>query len=396
MDDNVKNALTVIEESSPDQAKTIQAYLDTLDRREIVDLGTNEVFALKDEGGEIRAFRQPLTLSLDDGTLVQPVYKGPSVISAQGYEVWAEAAGACVIFPTQVLVDGEMQMNPFVVRDKENRRILAIYARAVAFRFSSKGLPQVSDWTTIFDNPSYRMIDLLGKAKKFPQAFRLLPAAMIPEQKEKETWASYPFDESMNLWINTAHNEVLTWLAQIMNREKKAIDFAQTFAKRNSLKHLSGLQKAPGKEWTLSVMCWRPTSGNMVKWDQTQYVQLQKTVSHMVDGSADDIARIEMQTGVEKTSEDKETVALEAETDPEDQSDVIDLRPQEEEPEKEDIPDLTDEEKKVFKNYEQICDLFPGEVKQVIADKNYAPDTARSVEDMKEISKAVELIMDSK
>ena len=68
---------------------------------------------------------------------------------------------------------------------------------------------------------------------------------MAPE-KEKGTWARYPFDEATNLWMNTTHDEALKWLAQIINREKKSIDFAQTFAKRNSLKHLSGIQKAPG------------------------------------------------------------------------------------------------------------------------------------------------------
>jgi hypothetical protein len=51
----------------------------------------------------------------------------------------------------------------------------------------------VSDWTTIYDTPSYRMIDLLGKAKQFPQAFTLLPSEMVPE-KENGTWARYPFD----------------------------------------------------------------------------------------------------------------------------------------------------------------------------------------------------------
>ena len=163
-----------LEQSHPEWAAPIKAAV----RKDIVVLGTDEAFALRDADGDIRAFKQALTLSQAAGTLIQPVPGGPHVISAQGYEVWAKEVGASVIFPKEVLVDGQWQQNPAVIRDPENRRILAICARAVAFCFSSKGIPQVTDWTTIFDTPSYRLIDLLGKAKKFPQAFRLYPSEM--------------------------------------------------------------------------------------------------------------------------------------------------------------------------------------------------------------------------
>ena len=151
-------ALESIKAQFPDEAAIIHAALS----KDIRALGTDEVFALRDSQGEIRAFKQNLTLSLAAGTLVQPVPNGPNVVSAQGYEVWAETVGASVIFPKEVLVDGQWQPNPSVIRDPQNRRILAIYARAVAFRFSPKGLPMVCDWSTIFDTPSYRLIGLLS------------------------------------------------------------------------------------------------------------------------------------------------------------------------------------------------------------------------------------------
>lgn len=299
------------------------SILEALVRKDILSLGTDEVFSLRDNEGEIRAFKQALTLSEKAGTLIQPVPAGPYVISAQGYEVWQEAAGACVIFPSEVLVDGKWQANPAVIRDTKTNRILMIYARAVAFRFSSKGIPMVSDWTTIYDTPSYRMIDLLGKAKQFPQAFKLLPAEMSPEKTEG-TWAKYPFDEATNLWMNTSHDEALKWLAQIINREKKSIDFAQTFAKRNSLKHLSGLQKAPAAQWTFPVICWRPMSGNIIKWDATQYAQLQAKVGKLISGDRKEFGQIELQAGAERVSDDADSTVLEQTTDPEDQ--VIDIK----------------------------------------------------------------------
>lgn len=414
------DAVTRIAAQYPEEAKVLSGVL----ARDVRTLGTDEVFALRDGQGEIKAFKGTLTLSLADGTLVQPVADGPPVISAQGYEQWAEAVGASVIFPKEVLVDGQWQQNPAIVRDKDNRRILCIYARAVAFRFSSKGIPQVSDWTTIFDTPSYRLIDLLGKAKKFPQAFRLLPADMGKPELEG-TWASYPFDESTALWVNTAHEEALSWFAQILNREKKAIDFAQTFARRNTLKHLSGLQRVPpsretesewkGKDgrmhktkrmeypsaWTVPILCWRPTSGNIVKWDATRYATVQEVAGRLITSRGDDFASdgaqtpfaIEARTGRESVSDDPGNEALEASVDPEDQGDVIDAEVQEppqrqappEAPPKTPELKLSDEDRKTLMNYHAAREQFVLEHAEACnllgfaVDANLTPDQARAV-----------------
>jgi len=324
---------TVRSENTP-EGNMVLSYLDDIRSKNVVTLGSDEAFVLTDGTGEIRAFKQNLTLSAENGGLIQPVYKGPHVISAQGYEKWAEATGASVIFPKEVLVGREWMPNPYAERDPENRRILAVHARAVAFKFSSKGIPQVSDWTTIFDTPSYRLIDLLAKAKKLPQAFRLLPTGMDPEaiKGQKCTWAKYPFDESTSLWVNTSHDEALSWYAQILNREKKSMDFAQTFAKRNALKHLSGLQKAPAANWDIPVLCWRPTSGSIVKWDGTQYAQLQQKVGGMISGDNSMFeengvpVQIEAKQGKENVSDEQGYKETEAATDPEDQADVIDVQ----------------------------------------------------------------------
>jgi len=265
-----QTALGAVVASMPTEGKTLSAYLSALHKRDVVALGQDEAFTLRDSTGQIKAFRQRLTLSVENGGLVQPVPGGPHVISAQGYEKWSEAAGANVIFPKSVIVDGVPQTNPHVVRDDSNGRIKGIYARAIAFRFSDKGIPMVRDWTTFYDVPGYRMIDLLAKAASLPQAFKLRPLdAGKPE--EKGDWGRYAFDEVMALWVDSSHREALNWYKTIINREKKAMDFAQTFACRNACKHLSGLQKAPGIKWDLSVICWRPMNGGLMKWDGTSY-----------------------------------------------------------------------------------------------------------------------------
>lgn len=292
--------------------------------KEIIKLGTDEVFVLKDKAGEIRAFEHRLELTEQNGGLIQPGYGKPWVISAQGYEMWAESAGASVIMPREVVVDGELRGNPCIVSD-ENDRVISATARAIAFRFSSKGIPQVSDWTTILDLDQYRMVDLLAKAKRTPQAFRLLPIEMgMP--KDEGTWAKYYFDPSTALWINTTHPEALTWYSQIRQREKKIVDFAQTFAKRNANKHLSGLQKSPsGPNWELKVLCWRPMNNSMVKWDATQYKELQDNIHNLIEGEP---LPIEKTSGTENALEDENLDALVQNTDPEDspEDEVVDAQ----------------------------------------------------------------------
>lgn len=323
----IDNAMVTLEEMKTPESKTILDYIQAIKTKNIAVLGVDEAFTLTDGEGQIKAFKSALQLSESAGTLIQPVYNGPFVVSAQGYEVWAEKTGTSVIFPKEVLVGTEWMPNPYAERDPKNRRILAVHARAVAFKFSSMGIPQVSDWTTIFDTPSYRMIDLLAKAKKKPQAFKLLPADVQPDVTNNETWASYPFDESTKLWVNTSHEEVIGWYSTILNREKKAMDFAQTFAKRNALKHLSGLQKAPGNQWVISVLAWRPTGNNVVKWDATQYSQLQDRVAGIIEGDSsgfgdNKIKQLEIKKGLERASEDENFQALEDATDPEDQPEI--------------------------------------------------------------------------
>jgi hypothetical protein len=414
-----KAALQGVIASMPTEGKMLSDYLAALHQKNIVALGEDEAFALRDGGGsgEIKAFKQRLVLSIENGGLVQPVFGGPHVVSAQGYEKWSEASGTCVIFPKTVTVDGVEQANPHVIRDPHNRRILNIYARAIAFRFSSKGLPMVRDWTTTYDVPSYRLIDLVAKAKKYPQAFRLLPADLA-RPAEDGTWGAYPFDETMTLWVNSAHEEALKWYGEILNREKKALDFAQTFAARNACKHLSGLQKAPGPVWNLEVICWRPTTGSLMKWDTTVYASLQDRIEGL--GAGHDFAAlpeaqkgmvIDLRRGAERMDEEEPLIAAEDEESAPAATEAAPLdleqngngsygqaEPAEETGEvadPEDVtPTLSAEDQKVMANYEAARENFPDlDVKarrrmSIKPDAVITPDKARAL--AKEISRLVD------
>lgn len=353
-----QQALESLKNNQSPEAKAILDYVGMIKKKDIAVLGTDEAFVLQDKDGQIKAFKRSLTLSKADGTLVQPVFNGDYVVSAQGYEVIAEATGTTVLLPEKVLVGSEWKSNPHV-QYNEKGGIETVHACAISYRFSSMGLPQASSWTTIFDSSAYRMIDLLAKAKKFKQAFKLLPEGMEPEKGENEAWACYPYDEVINVWVNVAHEEVITWLSQILNRQKKAIDFAQSFARRNATKHLLGIQRAPGATWTFPVLAWRPTGNNIVKWDNTQYVEVQKRVSKMIEGGVSEefTQQIELKQGSAQMSDEENIEALESEVDPEDNPES---KPEESQEQKEQPRELSKEVKQAL----YLAENFPSEFEE--------------------------------
>ncbi|MHC1788569.1 hypothetical protein [Solidesulfovibrio sp.] len=415
-----KNALDAVIASMPVEGKTLSTYLAGLHRKVEKDtliLGEDEAFALRDSTGEIKAFKQRLTLSLENGGLVQPVFNGPHVVSAQGYEKWAEAAGTCVIFPKSVIVDGVEQANPHREIDPANGRTKSIYARAVAFRFSSKGLPMVADWTTAYDVPSYRLIDLIAKASKNPQAFKLLPSDM-GKPEEKGTWARYPFDESTSLWVDTSHKEALDWYKTIINREKKAMDFAQTFARRNACKHLSGLQKAPGPVWNIPVICWRPTGGSIVKWDSTTYANIQRRIEGLGEGQdfaalteGEKPVTIQYAKGVDRMEEELPLVDAEDE-DREPEAAPLDMAPGQNgtydhasekpaqaatpdpAPERPAAPVLSEADRKALANYHTTRENFPGEDAEARRRLGIHPDADVTPSQAQELYRIASAIVD--
>lgn len=378
-----QQALETLKTQATPEAKAIIDYVKMIKKKDIAVLGTDEAFVLTDKNGQIKAFKSAVTLSKQGGTLVQPVFNGDLVVSAQGYEVMTTAAGASTIFPKTVMVNGLEQANPHPVRsgNDPNGRILEVHCCAVTFGYSPMGIPQASARTTVFDTPAYKMVDFLAKAKKLPQAFMVLPVDMTPDsvkdpdEKKKgplETWTKYPYDEAMNLWLNTAHKEVITWLSQIVKREMKAYEFAQTFAARNSQKHYFGVQKAPCDNWRFPVIAWRPVGNNIIKWDSAQYSELQDRVSIMIDGDKNNEFenKLQLTQGTERTSDEEGFEALEAEVDPEDSQETEkqpDKQPAETKKQVDEKPDqVAAEPSKDVKQALYLAKTFPNEFNEAL------------------------------
>ena len=319
--DDALKAFVNMAKTMPSEAKVMQDYLVAIKSQNMAALGRDDAFMLRNENGEIYAVKHRLELSAKNRGLVAPV-KETWVVSAQGYEMWAEAAGAVVVFPEDVLVDGQPVRNPHVARDQNNGRIRTVTARAVAFRYSPVGIPMVADWTTCFDVPTYRMVDLLAKTKylRGSNVARLGPKGMKITDKDPGQWVEYPLDDYTSVFLNTTHEEAIKWFAEMLNRERKAIDFAQTFARRNALKHLSGLQQSPcGDSWSLDVTCWLPRHGTMLRWDNSVYVNLQRRSGQLGKGQTfaldqgDQGPVIDLKKGVSDIANDEDQALLDCE-----------------------------------------------------------------------------------
>lgn len=291
--ERAKEAFNRVSAACPEDGKTIGQYLAALNQKNVIALGEGEAFVLTDaEGRSIKATKRTVRLSAENGGLTQPVFKGPYVISAPGYSMLAHTAGAVVMNAPTVIVDGVEQQNPYVRRGPDGG-IVEVHCRAMAFRYNENGQPMVSDRTTIFDTATYTLADMVGKAKRAKDAFKLLPSQM-PAPAPAEEWACYPVDGAVNLWMRITHDEVINFLGQVLNRKKKAMEFAQTFAQRNALKHLFGIAVVPGQgtgnecrpisQWDVPVVCWSPSDGGLVRFDTARYAASTQVIEALTSG----------------------------------------------------------------------------------------------------------------
>ena len=399
IDPGIYSLLSKFGETNTEATQKIYDYIVALKSENVAVLGVDECFKIKDYNGQIKAFKRVLHLSEVNGYIGKPGLAAPFSITAQGYEYWADNVGAACRFPSKVIVNGEFKNNPYVEKDPQTKKIVAVYVRAEAFKYSDTGSPQKVDWTTMYDVPAYRLIDLLAKAKKLPQAFKLLPADTKPKVTESnETWAVYPFDGSANLWLNTSHKEVLGWFSMIINREKKVIDYAQTFARRNAFKHLSALQKTPENinAWNLPVICWN------IRWTDTEYTAIENRISNsettgeIIDIKVgfeqvdDDVAEEEQVIEVKPKAETTTVIAT-----IERPAEITIERPAETTDEKPAQQELSPEDKKVFQNLETTKVGCPSEYEQACENLSINPAKVETVTDAVRIVSEIEKIIDA-
>lgn len=389
--DNARKAFSRIQSACPEDAAIVGKYIGAINHKNVIALDEGEAFILTDaEGRDIRATKRTVRLSEENGGLVKPIYDGPYVISAPGYAMLAHAAGAVVMNAPTVTVDGVAQQNPYVRRGPDGS-IIEVHCRSLAFRYNENGQPMVSDRTTIFDTATYALADMVGKAKRKKDAFKLLPAA-APAPEPQNEWACYRIDEAVNLWMHISHDEVISFLGQVLNRKKKALEFAQTFAQRNALKHLFGLAVVPGqkdngpiKVWDVPVVCWTPSDGGFVRFDTARYAESSRIIDALAEGRPVSLPQSQQPVVISRGCEEINGADMDEEADPLENPDIYDDQEatpkaaqatheaqavHEERPEiGEDTatpPQWTDEEMKAWKNLEVAKSDFEQEYREAM------------------------------
>jgi hypothetical protein len=282
--EQVEKSLAVIADAVPTEAALVGQYIRGVRAKDVAVIGESDCLALRTKSGVVRAFKSEVVLTVQNAGLISMPGRIGTIRSFEGYKALANAIGLVVMNASTVMVDGTPHPNPHIVRTPEGR-ILSVSARALAFGYTSRGVPAVSDRTAVFDLATYRVVDLLAKAKRDKLNFRLLPAGdEAPDDMPGAAWTAYPIDERATLWANLAFEEMPDYLAQIVNRDRKAAEFAQTFAQRNALKHHPAMplgRRGDSAEEVVAVVSWRPVKGPLMQWHESEYFDLVGAVEDM-------------------------------------------------------------------------------------------------------------------
>ena len=274
-----------------------------------VDL--TKAIAICDEAGNLKAFKTKIPLSIQDGTLVKPVGMGVTLCSAEGYKMQQRYSGLIADMLPTVVVDGKEQGNPYVGRDGKGR-IQMVYCRAFCFGYTEMGVRSVVSKTVVFDVHTYELVDLIAKAKSQPADFQLRPIDM---ESPGAKWAKYPIDDSTAIFANVASDDFLKWMGQIMNRKRKAVEIAQTFAIRNAIKShpMVKFHKLDGGEASTIVpaLCHYAAKGEM-RWDRSQYAGFVDNVQALLSGKSKVIDAEVIDGGTDAIHEDPSLVDAEA------------------------------------------------------------------------------------
>lgn len=237
------------------------------------------------DGKESRQVEIPVSLSVEDGTLttlgmnenvggtrkkvdgewktIGGEWKTVRTIAAKGYLRLAGVAGLLTHDPGEVTgLDGIAKPNNY--QDKASG---LCFARRQCAGYTPLGHVFRTDRTVCHDVNLYNRIDLMAKCDSKPKVVQMLPA---DEPKPGPGWCKYPMDEAINIWLNIGCKEGMQTRISMANKEKKALDTAQTFAERNAIKAHPSCpteHKFFTNAITLRVKSWFTTEGTPAQLD---------------------------------------------------------------------------------------------------------------------------------
>lgn len=168
-------------------------------------------------------------------------------ISSAGYTQLNKVAGITILSPQAVIVDGKERPNPFIERDPETKAITAVNLRKIGFGYTPAGTLVAVDKTLFYNIYTYFIQSIQAKMKRQewkdgkPTGKKEFPDCAVYGIKDKTptikgSWAFFPTQPPLGLWINYEDQAILDCLEEHTQRQRFGDRIAQTIVDRNILK----------------------------------------------------------------------------------------------------------------------------------------------------------------
>lgn len=227
-------------------------YSDKVRRHNILALGKDEIFAVRDGQQKLRCVKVPVHLTLEEGHLY--CVQGKWNITADGYVKLNSVAGLTTVQPETIIVDGRERPNPYLEHHPQKPGVLLrVHCRVMTVGRSVTGQPCAVDYRLKFD-PTLYLLQALKKlqegkwAPKGKERTPLLDAVEDMTQSEWDErraagdlkgWAFIPYqalgdDDFLGVAFNNRHPDVKKLTGDQVNLMNFAERRAQSICWRNA------------------------------------------------------------------------------------------------------------------------------------------------------------------
>ena len=262
--------LSVVErgEAVRQAAQGWKAYAQDLARRNVVALGKDQAFVVRDGQGAARCIKTVVRLQIERDHLY--TVGGKWKITAEGYTEINKVAGVQLAIPQELVINGRPHENPFLETHPSNPGVLLrIHHRVVSVGRTKTGQPVVLDYLLRWDANLYLLRGLRKASEQWkddpsgrtnkkgdvrrvkvadPTAVEdMLQSDFVAEKAagKRTGWAFIPtaavFEDFLGLAFNTRNPGVREKLADHDNLIGFAERRAGTIARRNALRHNAGI-----------------------------------------------------------------------------------------------------------------------------------------------------------
>jgi len=201
----------------------------------VADFG--EVYTVVREGQLMEPVRGRITLFHGLGHLYeQKKDSGDWRITAMGYRYLNKVASVSLVSPQSVIVDGAQVPNPHIERHKKTKAIESVNLRRMGIGFSPIGAIVVIDKTLFYNVYTYFIQSIQAKMR-FTENIDAAEYGIAGKAPEKKgSWAWYPTEAPLGIWINYEHPAMLACLEEHTQRQRFGDRMATTILDRNILK----------------------------------------------------------------------------------------------------------------------------------------------------------------